>query len=171
MKKRLLSLAMAIVMVFSLMPVNAFALGNTSIIGQPRSVTVQAGETAEFSITAINTKAEAPLQYIWYDNSKVDDKKLLYTMSIDEFLALFDGAKLGTGSKLTITNAQETISIRCVVYWEGNYIVRDVAKSNTVTLTIKPACPSHVLGDNLKEIPAVEPTCACLLYTSPSPRD
>ena len=78
MKKRLLSLAMAIVMVFSLMPVNAFALGNTSIIGQPRSVTVQAGETAEFSITAINAKAEAPLQYIWYDNSKVDDEKLFH---------------------------------------------------------------------------------------------
>ena len=160
MKKRLLSLAMAIVMVFSLMPVNAFALGNTSIIGQPRSVTVQAGETAEFSITAINAKAEAPLQYIWYDNSKVDDEKLLYTKSIDEFLALFDGAKFGTGSKLTITNAQETISIRCVVYWEGNYIVRDVAKSNTVTLTVKTACASHVLGQNLSEVPATEPTCA-----------
>ena len=164
MKKRLLSLALALVMVFSLLPINAFALGNTSIIGQPTSVTVQMGETAEFTITAINTKAEAPLQYIWYDNSKVDDEKLLYTKSIDEFLALFDGAKLGTGSKLTITNAQETISIRCVVYWEGTFlskaVAKDVEKSNLVTLTVKAACASHVLGQNLFEVPAVEPTCA-----------
>ena len=164
MKKRLLSLALALVMVFSLLPINAFALGNTSIIGQPTSVTVQMGETAEFTITAINTKAETPLQYIWYDNSKVDDEKLLYTRSIDEFLALFDGAKLGTGSKLTITNAQETISIRCVVYWEGTFlskaVAKDVEKSNLVTLTVKAACASHVLGQNLLEVPAVEPTCA-----------
>ena len=164
MKKRLLSLALVLVMVFSLMPVNAFALGDTSIIGQPTGVTVQAGGTAEFSITAINAKAEAPLQYIWYDNSKVDDEKLLYTKSIDEFLALFDGAKFGTGSKLTITNAQETISIRCVVYWEGTFLGRtvamDVEKSNVVTLTVKAACASHVLGQNLSEVPATEPTCA-----------
>lgn len=164
MKKRLLSLALALVMVFSLLPINAFALGKTTILSQPTSVTVQMGETAEFTITAINTKAEAPLQYIWYDNSKVDDEKLLYTKSIDEFLALFDGAKLGTGSKLTITNAQETISIRCVVYWEGTLfskaVAKDVEKSNLVTLTVKAACASHVLGQNLFEVPAVEATCA-----------
>ena len=83
MKKRLFSLALAIVMVFSLLPINAFAIGNTTILSQPTSVTVQAGGTAEFSITAVNTKAEAPLEYIWYDNSKVDDDKLLYTKTID----------------------------------------------------------------------------------------
>ena len=95
---------------------------------------------------------------------EVDDEKLLYTKSIDEFLALFDGAKLGTGSKLTITNAQETISIRCVVYWEGTFlskaVAKDVEKSNLVTLTVKAACASHVLGQNLFELPAVEATCA-----------
>lgn len=164
MKKRLFSLALAIVMVFSLLPINAFAIGNTTILSQPTGVTVQAGETAEFSITAVNTKAEAPLEYIWYDNSKVDDDKLLYTKTIDEFFALFDGAKLGTGSKLTVTNVHETLNIRCVVYWQGTFlgrsVAKDVEKSNVVTLTVKAACASHVLGQNLFEVPATEPTCA-----------
>ena len=43
MKKRLLSLALALVMVFSLLPINAFAIGDTTILSQPTSVTVQAG--------------------------------------------------------------------------------------------------------------------------------
>ena len=164
MKKRLFSLTLAIVMVFSLLPINAFAIGNTTILSQPTGVTVQAGEAAEFSITAVNTKAEAPLEYIWYDNSKVDDDKLLYTKTIDEFFALFDGAKLGTGSKLTVANVHETLNIRCVVYWQGTFlgrsVAKDVEKSNVVTLTVKAACASHVLGQNLFEVPATEPTCA-----------
>ncbi len=164
MKKRLLSLALALVMVFSLLPINAFALGNTTILSQPTGVTVQAGGTAEFSIVAKNSEATAPLQYIWYDNSKVNDEKLLYTKTIDEFLALFDGATLGTGSYLTITNVQQTMDIRCVVYWKGTFlgrtVAKDVEKSNVVTLTVKAACASHVLGQNLVEVPAVEPTCA-----------
>ena len=164
MKKRLFSLTLAIVMVFSLLPINAFAIGNTTILSQPTGVTVQAGETAEFSITAVNAKAEAPLEYIWYDNSKVDDDKLLYTKTIDEFFALFDGAKLGTGSKLTVANVHETLNIRCVVYWQGTFlgrsVAKDVEKSNVVTLTVKAACASHVLGQNLFEVPATEPTCA-----------
>ena len=73
MKKRLLSLALALVMVFSLLPINAFAinafaLGNTRILSQPTSITVQAGGTAEFSVSAINTAdPTATLYYIWYD--------------------------------------------------------------------------------------------------------
>lgn len=35
MKKRLLSLALALVMVFSLLPINAFAIGDTTILSQP----------------------------------------------------------------------------------------------------------------------------------------
>ena len=68
MKKRLLSLALALVMVFSLLPINAFAIGDTTILSQPTSVTVQAGGTAEFSVSAVNTAhPTATLYYIWYD--------------------------------------------------------------------------------------------------------
>ena len=161
MKKRLLSLAMAIVMVFSLMPVNAFAdsiLKDTTITKQPVSTTVQAGENAVFTISAINLDAGSSLKYLWYDASKVPKIDKIGTLSA--FLAQFNGAKLGEGTTLTIFNAQENMSICCVVYYEGNYIVRGVAQSDTVTLTVKPACPSHVLGQNLFEVPAVEPTCA-----------
>ena len=161
MKKRLLSLAMAIVMVFSLMPVNAFAdsiLKDTTITKQPVSTTVQAGENAVFTISAINLDAGSSLKYLWYDASKVTTINKIGTLSA--FLEQFNGAKLGDGTTLTIFNAQENMSICCVVYYEGNFIVRGVAQSDIVTLTVKPVCPSHVLGDNLKEIPAVEPTCA-----------
>ena len=158
MKKRLLSLALVLIMVFSLMPVNAFAANDTTITKQPESTTVQAGENAVFTISAINLKAGSSLKYLWYDASKVTTIKEYGTLST--FLAQFDGAKLGEGTTLTIFNAQENMSICCVVYYEGNLFVRDVAQSNTVTLTVKPVCPSHVLGDNLREIPAVEPTCA-----------
>ena len=161
MKKRLLSLAMAIVMVFSLMPVNAFAdikLNDTIITEQPVSTTVEAGENAVFTISAINPDAGSSLKYLWYNASKVTTINKIGTLSM--FLEQFNGARLGEGTTLTIYDAQENMSICCVVYYEGNLIVRGVAQSNTVTLTVKPVCPSHVLGDNLKEIPAVEPTCA-----------
>lgn len=161
MKKRLLSLALVLVMVFSLMPVNAFAdsiLKDTTITKQPVSTTVQAGENAVFTISAINLDAGSSLKYLWYDASKVTTINKIATLST--FLEQFDGAKLGEGTTLTIFNAQENMSICCVVYYEGNLVVRGVAQSNTVTLTVKPVCPSHVLGDNLREIPAVEPTCA-----------
>ena len=72
MKKRLLSLALALVMVFSLLPINAFAIGDTTILSQPTSVTVQAGGTAEFSVSAVNTAhPTATLYYIWYDAEKL----------------------------------------------------------------------------------------------------
>ena len=161
MKKRLLSLALALVMVFSLMPVNAFAdsiLKDTTITKQPVSTTVQAGENAVFTISAINLDAGSSLKYLWYNASKVTTINKIGTLST--FLEQFNGARLGEGTTLTIYDAQENMSICCVVYYEGNLIVRGVAQSNTVTLTVKPVCPSHVLGDNLKEIPAVEPTCA-----------
>lgn len=145
-------------MVFSLMPVNAFAANDTNITEQPKSTTVQAGENAVFTISAINPDAGSSLKYLWYDASKVTTIKKYGQLST--FLAQFDGAKHGEGTTLTIYNAQESMSICCVVYYEGNFGVRGVAQSNTVTLTVKPVCPSHVLGDNLREIPAVEPTCA-----------
>ena len=161
MKKRLLSLALALVMVFSLLPINAFAdikLNDTIITEQPVSTTVEAGENAVFTISAINPDAGSSLKYLWYNASKVTKINKIGTLSM--FLEQFNGAKLGEGTTLTIFDAQENMSICCVVYYEGNLIVRDVAQSNTVTLTVKPVCPSHVFGDNLKEIPAVEPTCA-----------
>ena len=164
MKKRLLSLALALVMVFSLLPINAFALGNTTILSQPTGVTVQAGETAEFTISAVNTsEPTATLYYIWYDAEKLTDVRGL-SISLDNFLAQFDGAKLGEGKTLTITNVQKDMKIACTVYRQVKLSTRtipaDVATSDTVTLTVKTACASHALGQNLVEVPAVEATCA-----------
>ena len=105
MKKRLLSLALALVMVFSLLPINAFAIGDTTILSQPTGVTVQAGGTAEFSVSAVNTAhPTATLYYIWYDAEKLT--KVIGVGTMDTFLEQFDGAKLGEGRTLTITNAQ-----------------------------------------------------------------
>lgn len=163
MKKRLLSLALALVMVFSLLPINAFALGKTTILSQPTSKTVQAGGTAEFSVSAINTAdPTATLYYIWYDAEKLTNVIIFGTM--DTFLEQFDGAKLGEGRTLTITNAQKDMEIACAVYRQAKIasstIPADVKTSDTVTLTVKTACASHTLGNNLVEVPAVEPTCA-----------
>lgn len=161
MKKRLLSLALALVMVFSLLPVNAMAdsiFKDTIITSQPTSVTVRAGENAVFTISAVNTDAGSSLKYLWYDTGKLSSVNKL--LPLDDFRAQFDDAKLGEGTTLTIYNAQESMSICCVVYYEGTLAARGVAQSNTVTLTVKPACASHVLGQNLFEVPAVEATCA-----------
>lgn len=164
MKKRLLSLALVLVMVFSLMPTSAFALGKTTITKQPVSTTVTAGDTAEFTISAINPEATKPLKYIWYDYNKVDSARVKLTKTLDEFLALFDGATLGTGTKLIISNAREKMDICCVVYWEDTILSKqfatDVEVSNEVTLTVTAACAKHILGVNLTEVPAVEATCA-----------
>lgn len=167
MKKRLLSLALVFVMVFSLLPVNAFAIGDTSITKQPADLTVTAGDTAEFTITASNINATKPLQYIWFDADKVDESKVKVTFLLDDFLALFDGAKLGEGTTLTIYNAQKNMNICCAVYWEGvsgsilkKNLAKDIEVSNIVKLTVTAACKSHILGVNLTEIPAVEATCA-----------
>lgn len=163
MKKRLLSLALALVMVFSLLPINAFAIGDTTILSQPTSVTVQAGGTAEFSVSAVNTAhPTATLYYIWYDAEKLT--KVIAVGTMDSFLEQFNGAKLGEGRTLTITNAQKDMKIACAVYRQAKIdsitIPADVATSDTVTLTVKTACASHALGNNLFEVPAVEPTCA-----------
>ena len=158
MKKRLLSLALALVMVFSLLPINAFAAASTIITSQPSSTTVQAGENAVFKISAVNTDAGSSLKYLWYDTGKLSSFNKI--LSPDNFRAQFDDAKLGEGTTLTIFNAQESMSICCVVYYDGSVFVRGVAQSNTVTLTVRPACASHVLGQNLFEVPAVEATCA-----------
>lgn len=158
MKKRLLSLALALVMVFSLLPINAFAAASTIITSQPSSTTVQAGENAVFKISAVNTDAGSSLKYLWYDTGKLSSFNKI--LSPDNFRAQFDDAKLGEGTTLTIFNAQESMSICCVVYYDGSVFVRGVEQSNTVTLTVRPACASHVLGQNLFEVPAVEATCA-----------
>ena len=83
---------------------------------------------------------------------------------MDTFLEQFDGAKLGEGRTLTITNAQKDMKIACAVYRQAivasRTIPADVETSDTVTLTVKTACASHVLGQNLLEVPATEPTCA-----------
>lgn len=165
MKKRLLSLALALVMVFSLLPVNAFAdsvFGDTVITKQPVSKTVSAGENAVFSITATNLSAGSPLNYLWYDASKVTSVDKIGTL--DTFLEQFKGAELGEDTTLTIYNAQESMRISCVVYYVQKIgsleLPRGIAQSNIVTLTVTPACKNHVLGVNLFEVPATEATCA-----------
>ncbi len=165
MKKRILSLALVLVMVFSLMP-SAFALGGTTITAQPSSLTVRVGETATFSIAATNSEAKKPLQYVWYNPDKVN-------VDINTISKLLSGTTfegyLGEGQYLVLNNVQETINIRCAVYWvdKGSIISsvsvpKDLALSNTATLTVdtRPICENHSTATNLRVVPAVAPTCA-----------
>ena len=168
MKKRILSLALVLVMVFSLMPISAFAVGGTTITAQPTSVTVRVGETATFSVAAINPTAKKPLQFVWYNPDKVN-------VSIDTLKQLVDGNKfdgyLGEGQYLQLTNVQETINVRCAVYWVDTKdlsilgvrkIPTDLALSDTATLTVdtRPICTGHSVGTNLSVVPGTAPTCA-----------
>ena len=94
--KKFLSILLALVMVFSLLPINAFAdikLNDTIITEQPVSTTVEAGENAVFTISAINLDAGTSLKYLWYNASKVTTINKIGTLST--FLEQFDGAKLG----------------------------------------------------------------------------
>ncbi|GEM_PF-1113677 len=177
MKKRVLSLALVVVLLFSLIPFGAFAAGSaaTTIITQPTNVTVNPGDDAVFTITAVNTDAlsNGGLKYLWYDpdSTAIDTTKLAAVKTagkcLDSDIAnIFGSAKLGDGKTLTFSNVQEEQSgqnVCCVVYYiTGTYIKYDTAIvfSNTVSLTVNRVCESHVYGENVYKVEALDATCA-----------
>ena len=75
MKKRVISLILAVLMVVTLLPVSAFALRSSiTITSQPSSITVRPGDSATFSISAVNSGDY--MYYVWYDADKMPVSKL-----------------------------------------------------------------------------------------------
>lgn len=168
MKKRVLSLALTVLMLFSLVPFQAFAVEHTHALGgctittQPKDVTVDIGETAVFTISATNSKS-TNLKYIWFDADEVNVDDL----DIKDLSATIDkikAAKLGEGKTLRITNVtaeQDGLRVRCAVYWEKTVlsvtVPKDLTFSNTATLSVAiKACDEHTLTF----VPAKAATCA-----------
>lgn len=168
MKKRVLSLALTVLMLFSLVPFQAFAVEHTHALGgctittQPKDVTVDVGETAVFTISATNSES-TNLKYIWFDADEVNVDDL----DIKDLSATIDkikAAKLGEGKTLRITNVtaeQDGLRVRCAVYWEKTVlsvtVPKDLTFSNTATLSVAiKACDEHTLTF----VPAKAATCA-----------
>ncbi len=168
MKKRVLSLALTVLMLFSLVPLQVLAVEHTHAIGsctfttQPKDVTVNPGGTAVFTVAATNPDS-TNLKYIWFDANQVNvdnlDLKDL-SAAIDKIKA----AKLGEGKTLRITNVgteSDGLRVRCAVYYEKTVsivtIPKDLSFSNTATLTVMlEACDEHTLSF----VPAKAATCA-----------
>lgn len=70
MKKRLLSLALCLLLIASILPIGAFALGTINITKQPQSMAVREGDTATFKIETDCVSDN--LQYFWFDPDKIN---------------------------------------------------------------------------------------------------
>ncbi len=155
MKKRIISLLMVALMLVSLVPMGALAAGNTTITKQPSDKSAAVGETVTFEIAATNPNS-TNLEYLWFDADKVnaDDIDLSNIKNtIDEIKA----AKLGEGQTLTRT-AEQDMKIRCAVYYTKVLIPRDLALSNTVTLTVTGGTVDPDPDPTPSPGPSVEPT-------------
>ena len=75
MKKRIISLLLVALMLVSIAPFGAMALGNTIITEQPSDVSVNVGETATFSIAATNPNS-TDLKYLWFDADEINTNNI-----------------------------------------------------------------------------------------------
>lgn len=163
MKKRIISFALVVLMLVTLVPFSAFAAtgDNINITKQPVDAYVDEGQTATFKITA-STLNNNNLKFIWVDADKINTDNIT---DITTFLAALGDGKLGEGTELKInnvTNDMDGMTLACVVYYFKYYVViGDIEVSNTVTLHVNPLeCESHSADTNLEKIDAKEPTCA-----------
>lgn len=137
MKKRIISLLLVALMLVSIAPFGAMAAGNTVITEQPSDVSVNAGETATFSIAATNPNS-TDLKYLWFDADEINTNNI----SLKDLRDTIDKAKLGEEQVLTLTDVQQSMSIRCAVYYEsektilGHTVPTDLVFSKTVKLTV-----------------------------------
>lgn len=163
MKKRIISLLMVALMLVSLVPMSALAAGNTTITKQPSDKSAAVGETVTFEIAATNPNS-TKLEYLWFDADKVnaDDIDLSNIKNtIDEIKA----AKLGEGQTLTRV-AEQDMKIRCAVYYNEAKtflgitvnVPKDLALSNTVTLTVTGGTVDPDPDPTPSPSPSVEPT-------------
>lgn len=139
MKKRIISLLLVALMLVSIAPFGAMAAGNTVITEQPSDVSVNVGETATFSIAATNPNS-TDLKYLWFDADEINTNNI----SLKDLIDTIDKAKLGEEQVLTLTDVQQSMSIRCAVYYEIEKTIRgytvtvptDLVFSKTVKLTV-----------------------------------
>ena len=162
-------------MCVSLLPVGAMAeSASVTIKQQPKSVSVDIGETAAFTIAAATTGGSAT--YVWVDADKIpvgDVVNLVFTMNKlmknGEIVVDKENGILGLGSMLTVNDATESMNIACIVFinqgnnWWGLLLgTTAFAVSDIVKLEIKEfaPCTNHVLGWNVFPVEAVPATCA-----------
>ncbi len=140
MKKRIISLLLVALMLVSIAPFGAMALGNTIITEQPSDVSVNVGETATFSIAATNPNS-TDLKYLWFDADEINTNNISLK-DLRDTIDKIKEAKLGEGQTLTVPNVQKDMSIRCAVYYEsektilGHTVPTDLVFSKTVKLTV-----------------------------------
>jgi hypothetical protein len=156
MKKRILSLLMAVLMIVTLVPTSALAVTSVTVTftKQPADVTVNVGETATF--TAEAKASLATIKYVWIDTSDVDSSGKL---SLSKILQLAQKA-VGTDSTLTIENVTAEDNgkkYECIAYCSG-LTSFGYAVSNTVTLTVKDKEPCAV--HTMEKHEAKAATCA-----------
>lgn len=166
MKKRIISLLLVALMLVSIAPFGAMALGNTVITEQPSDVSVSAGGTATFSIAATNPNS-AELKYLWFDADEINTNNISLK-DLRDTIDKIKKAKLGEEQVLTLTDVRQSMSIRCAVYYEsektilGHTVPTDLVFSNTVKLTVTG-------GETPVPSPSVSPTPSP--STSPEPTD
>lgn len=141
MKKRIISLLMAALMLASLMPVSAFALGDAkvSFTRQPADVTAQYGTDAVFSAEA-KANVSADVRYVWIEASKAGD------ISIGELISGSAGSSDGSFTLENVTYKDNGKQFKCIAYCIYNKLPA-AETSNTVTLTVTAAaaCDTHKL--------------------------
>lgn len=171
MKKRIISLLMVALMLVSLVPMGALAAGNTTITKQPSDKSAAVGETVTFEIAATNPNS-TDLEYLWFDADEVNSDKI----SIADIKDVLEKAKLGEGQTLTLT-AEQNMKIRCAVYYnEAKTILgitvnvpKDLALSNTVTLTVTGGTVDPDPNPTPSPSPSVEPTPTPAPTPTPTP--
>ena len=147
MKKRLLSALLVVVMLLTLVPFSAFALGDITISKQPVSQTVYAGDTAIFQIEAKKSGSllGGDISYLWYDANEFDVSGLEFIRKVSTIL----NKALSTSETLVLENVTTDMNgmkIRCAAYYLDG-LNSGVKISDTVTLTVKvrEACAVHDL--------------------------
>ncbi len=158
MKKRVISFVLVVLMLASLMPFSAFALGDIAVSKQATSQTVYAGETAVFQFEAkrTGTLTGGDVNYLWYDADEIDLSGLEFLLKISTVL----NRALGTDQTLVLKNVtsdMDGMNIRCAAYYIDGFSKRGIVISDTVTLHVKEreACAVHDLVYHA----AKAPTC------------
>lgn len=168
MKKRILSLVLTLVLIFSLVPFEAMALSEPYAVGgctfttQPKDVTVSVGDTAVFTAAATNPDS-TELEYLWFNADEVNIEDLDVS-NVSGMIDKIKAAKLGEGKTLRIENVtaeNDGMRIRCAVYYEKTLVVvtvpKDLTFSDVAVLSVSSTvCEEHTLSF----VPAKAATCA-----------
>lgn len=162
MKKRIISFALVVLMLVTLVPFSAFAASNNiTITKQPVDCTVCVGETATFKIEAKNS-GSAAVKYVWVDADKVNTDNI---NDFNSFLSTLGDARLGSTNTLEFKNVTEDMdgmNFACIAYaTQLGWPPVVFAISDHVTLHVNAVeCDSHSLDTNLVKVDAKEATCA-----------